>query len=317
VRANAVIFDQQDVYFMPIKHSQEFELYSYGESLASQTARVGLAEKMIDYQQHRIGLESTGEHLQQAYKAINPRSLVPTLVHRGEPIYDSVKILEYLDAWAPNQGARLYPADNKHNAQVQALVREFALDESIEIGDNLGTSVAGISTQMLAYLLCKRPLWTVIWEYLTQHPSRERVPIFIMLRILGRPPRFKYRQFVRGVARGMVLVENALAHGEAFIAGEYSAADVLLAQLFHRLEITAFHSVLQSDQLPMIRAYWPRLQQRESYQAGIVNFEEDEWRECKATLYGERDNPDVGHFWAEVARLRHEQTRLNQRENNP
>ena len=58
---------------MAIKYTEEFELYSYGESLASQTARVGLAEKAIDYKQHRVGLESTGEHLQKAYKAINPR----------------------------------------------------------------------------------------------------------------------------------------------------------------------------------------------------------------------------------------------------
>ena len=83
---------------MAIEHNQEFELYGYGESLASQTARVGLAEKGITYTQHRVGLESTGEHLQKAYKAINPASLVPTLVHNGQPIYDSIKILEYLDA---------------------------------------------------------------------------------------------------------------------------------------------------------------------------------------------------------------------------
>ena len=41
---------------MAIKYTEEFELYSYGESLASQTARVGLAEKAIDYKQHRVGL---------------------------------------------------------------------------------------------------------------------------------------------------------------------------------------------------------------------------------------------------------------------
>ena len=288
---------------MGIKYTEEFELYSYGESLASQTARVGLAEKAIDYKQHRVGLESTGEHLQKAYKAINPGSLVPTLVHKGEPIYDSVKILEYLDSYAPNQGATLFPADDEKNAQVRALVREFSLDESIDIGANLGTSIAGLSTQMLAYLLCKRPFWTVFWEYLTKHPSRERVPIFILMRLLGKPPRFKYRDFVSGVAKGMVFIEKTLSHGQPFIAGDYSAADVLLAQAFHRLQITAFHKVLESDQFPLIKAYWPRLQQRNSYKEGILDYEEEEWSECKAALYGDEENPDIEHFWSEVKRL--------------
>ena len=290
---------------MAIEYNQEFELYGYGESLASQTARVGLAEKGITYKQHRVGLESTGEHLQKAYKAINPASLVPTLVHNGQPIYDSIKILEYLDALEPDQGARLYPADAKKNTEVRALVKEFSLDESVGIGENFGTSMAGLSTQMLAYLLCKRPLWTVIWDYLTKHPSRDRVPIFILVRILGKPPRFKYRQFVSGVAKGMVFIENTLSHGNEFIVGEYSAADVLLAQLFHRLEITAFHKVLQSDQFPNISLYWPRLQQRESYKLGILDFEEDEWSECKAALYGEQENPDIDYFWSQVNRFRH------------
>ena len=289
---------------MAIAYNQEFELYGYGESLASQTARVGLAEKGITYKQHRVGLESTGEHLQKAYKAINPASLVPTLVHNGQPIYDSIKILEYLDFLAPNQGAKLYPADTAKNAEVQALVKEFSLDEGVGIGENFGTSMAGLSTQMLAYLLCKRPLWTVIWDYLTKHPSRDRVPIFILVRILGKPPGFKYRQFVSSVAKGMVFIEKKLSHSNGFIAGDYSAADVLLAQLFHRLEITAFHKVLQSDQFPNIKLYWPRLQQRESYKLGILDFEEEEWRECKEALYGEDENPDIGHFWSEVNRFR-------------
>lgn len=294
---------------MAITYHQEFELYSYGESLASQTARVGLAEKGISYKQHRIGLESTGEHLQKAYQAINPASLVPTLVHNGQPVYDSVKILEYLDTLVPDQGARLYPADAKKNTEVRALVNEFSLDESIAVGDNFGTSMAGLSTQMLAYLLCKRPLWTVIWDYLTKHPIRDRVPIFIGVRILGKPPRSKYRQFVSSAARGIVFIEKTLSHGEAYIAGQYSAADVLLAQLFHRLEITAFHNVLQSDQLPFIKDYWPRLQQRASYQAGILDFEEEEWSECKETLYGDDENPEIDYFWSEVKRQRNQSSK--------
>ena len=177
-----------------------------------------------------------------------------------------------------------FPRTSEKNAQVRALVKEFSLDETVEIGENFGTCMAGLSTQMLAYLLCKRPFWTVVWDYLTKHPSRDRVPIFILIRLLGKPPGFKYREFVSGVAKGMIFIEKTLSHGGPFIAGEYSAADVLLAQGFPPMEITAFHKVLESDQFPNIKQYWPRLQQRESYKAGILDYEEDEWSECKARI---------------------------------
>jgi hypothetical protein len=61
--------------------------------------------------------------------------------------------------------------------------------------------------------------------------------------------------------------------------------------------------VLKSEQFPNIKAYWQRLQQRESYKAGILDFEEEEWAECKAALYGDEENPDIDYFWSEVERL--------------
>ena len=41
----------------------DFELYGYGESVASNMARVALAEKKITYKYNVIFLESKGEHL--------------------------------------------------------------------------------------------------------------------------------------------------------------------------------------------------------------------------------------------------------------
>ena len=40
-----------------------FELYGYGESVASNMARVALAEKKVTYKYNVVYLESKGEHL--------------------------------------------------------------------------------------------------------------------------------------------------------------------------------------------------------------------------------------------------------------
>ena len=59
------------------------ELYGYGESVASNMARVALSEKKITYKYNLIYLESRGDHLTKEYKKLNPKNLVPTLVDDG------------------------------------------------------------------------------------------------------------------------------------------------------------------------------------------------------------------------------------------
>ena len=53
----------------------EIELYGYGESVASNMARVALSEKNISYKYNLLYLESKGEHLSQDYKKLNPKTL--------------------------------------------------------------------------------------------------------------------------------------------------------------------------------------------------------------------------------------------------
>jgi len=88
---------------------QNLELYGYGESVASNMARVALAEKKISYKYNLIYLESKGDHLATEYKKLNPKNLVPTLVDNGVPIPDSIKIMRHIDSSHPQQGEILFP----------------------------------------------------------------------------------------------------------------------------------------------------------------------------------------------------------------
>ena len=72
------------------------ELYGYGESVASNMARVALSEKNISYKYNLLYLESKGDHLSKEYKKLNPKNLVPTLVDHGSPIPDSIQIMRYI-----------------------------------------------------------------------------------------------------------------------------------------------------------------------------------------------------------------------------
>ena len=74
------------------------ELYSFWRSSASYRVRIALNLKSLPFAYHGVNLvKDGGEQFGTAYKGVNPQSRVPTLVHDGERIGQSLAIIEYLD----------------------------------------------------------------------------------------------------------------------------------------------------------------------------------------------------------------------------
>jgi len=94
------------------------ELYNFPMSTCSQKVRIVLAEKGLEWTDHRI---TSGEHLKPEYLALNPNGVVPTLVHDGNPIVDSSVICEYLDEVFPQNSTT--PPDAIGRAKMRAWLR--------------------------------------------------------------------------------------------------------------------------------------------------------------------------------------------------
>ncbi len=94
------------------------ELYNFPMSTCSQKVRIVLAEKGLDWIDHRI---ESGDHLKPGYLKLNPNGVVPTLVHDGVPIIDSSVICEYLDEVFPQNSTT--PPDAFGRAQMRAWLR--------------------------------------------------------------------------------------------------------------------------------------------------------------------------------------------------
>ena len=71
----------------------EFILYNAPQSTCSQRVRYVLHEKGCDFEEIRLDLFS-GDQLKPEYLAINPNGVVPSLVHFGNNIIDSLVIVE-------------------------------------------------------------------------------------------------------------------------------------------------------------------------------------------------------------------------------
>ena len=103
------------------------ELYSFWRSSASYRVRIALNLKALPYTLHAVNLvKDGGEQFSSAFRAVNPQSRVPTLVHDGQRFSQSLAIIEYLDETFPDH--RLIPRDPVDRARVRMLSQIIAAD---------------------------------------------------------------------------------------------------------------------------------------------------------------------------------------------
>ena len=101
------------------------KLYDYWRSSAAYRVRIALNLKGIDYESRQIDLREDGQKA-DAYRALNPQGLVPTLEIDGHRLTQSLAIINYLDLKYANQP--LIPASAAERAHVVAMAMVIACD---------------------------------------------------------------------------------------------------------------------------------------------------------------------------------------------
>ena len=109
-----------------VKTWRGLHLLHFQSSTCSQKVRILLREKGLDWTSHPIDLPRN-EHVSEWFLGINPRGVVPVLVHDGAVHVESNDLLAYLDA-LPSAAPPFFPKDPAALADVNAeLAREDAM----------------------------------------------------------------------------------------------------------------------------------------------------------------------------------------------
>jgi len=100
-------------------------LHTYFRSSAAFRVRCALNHKGIAYAPEVVWLPGD-EHKSEAYLALNPQGLVPTLIDGPLVLTQSLAIIEYLDE--TRAGPKLLPADPAGRARTRALAQLVACE---------------------------------------------------------------------------------------------------------------------------------------------------------------------------------------------
>jgi maleylacetoacetate isomerase len=93
-------------------------VYGFWRSIASFRVRVALKLKGLPFEEIPVDILS-GEQFKPDYASVNAERVVPTFIHDGHSIFQSLAIIEYLETLQPTP--RLIPQDAKERAYAKSL----------------------------------------------------------------------------------------------------------------------------------------------------------------------------------------------------
>ena len=94
------------------------QVYGFWRSIASFRVRVALKLKGLPFEEIPIDILS-GEQFAPGYAAVNAERVVPTFIHDGHCVFQSLAIIEYLDEI--HASPRLIPQDAKERSYARSL----------------------------------------------------------------------------------------------------------------------------------------------------------------------------------------------------
>ena len=233
------------------------ELYHYAFSTCSQKVRLVLAEKGVDFVSHEVDLIAGGQH-DPEYVKLNPKHVVPTLVHDGRVILESSLIIGYLDDAYPEPPMR--PADALGRYQVAKWIRR--VDDAVHPAAPIVTFAIGPRPMLL-----QQPA-EVREANLAKIPdAKDRAQRRSVLEHGVEAPEFAgaFAVFLDMLGR----MEADLAERPWLSGSAFGLADATVLPYVLRLEHLAMDPLLDAKARPALADWYARVKARPAYATAV------------------------------------------------
>lgn len=244
-------------------------LYGFPGSLCSQKVRLALAEKQVAYENRFVDIELRLVNYEPWYLRLNPRGVVPTLVHGDRVVTDSAQIIRYVDgAFA---GPSLVPKDSRERENMERWIEEQDRMEMRELSYASFKGVLGLALRRVSMPL---RLWK-LRRLKSAHPDlagvyQAKIEDVLEWRATTADSReiAEIRSRVEAVLRR---VDEQLGNTRHLASDAYSLADVVWTCVLARLKMLGLaESLWGNGRLPHLDAYYELLRGRPSFTAADI-----------------------------------------------
>jgi glutathione S-transferase len=231
------------------------ELYHHGSSACAAKVRFALAEKGLGWSGHYVDILA-GEQFAPEFLALNPKAVVPVLVHDGRAIPESTVICEYLDDVFTD--CPIYPSDPLDRARVRIWAK--GVDEELHPACSAVTYIAshrhtilrngaGSFEDFLAQgategMAARTRKWQWIQQGLEAPGAAEQARV--------------YRDFLQRM-------EDALWEKDWLVGDALTMADIAMAPYLFRLESLSMEAIWAEGRLPRVAAWYARIRSRPTF----------------------------------------------------
>jgi glutathione S-transferase len=257
-------------------------LYHHGSSACAAKTRFALDEKGLSWESHYVDL-LRGEQFKPEFLAINPKGVVPVLVHDGAVIRESTVICEYLEEVFPSP--RIYPASPTARARVRCWTK--AVDEELHPACSALTYVVSHRHTIL------RNGVGSFEQFLEQGGPEGRAARALKWQWIhdgiAAPGAAEKIRLYDGYLHAM---ESALGDSEWLGGNEFSMADIALAPYVNRIQALSMHEMWTEGRLPRLERWFQKVQERPAFKSALLDWMPEELRD-EMRQNGEKSWPAI------------------------
>ena len=239
-----------------LKDMRGLHLYHTGRSNCSARVRLLIVEKGLPWVSHHIDLY-TKENVSEAYFSINPKGVVPTLVHDGKVIVESNDILLYLEEQFPEPSFTPKKPEDRETMKVW-------LQRSGDI------HIPGIKT--FAYAKVNARLVEKTPEEAALYRKLQKDPALLAFHAKHDPGKSFSEEDVNSAAallhEALSDMDRGIAKTGWIIGDKYSLADISWAPTYTTLHRAGF----PLEEFPRIVDWYDRIMQREAAQRALGDW---------------------------------------------